>query len=43
MNDILKFKKNSSDLKQKLLYIKLAICPCTTESNMPTVAQMEFK
>lgn len=43
MNDILKFKKNSSDLKQKLLYMKLAIYPCMTESNMPTVAQMEFK
>lgn len=43
MNDILKFKKNSSDLKQKLLYIKFAICPCMTESNMPTVAQMEFR
>lgn len=42
MNDILKFKKNSSDLKQKLQYIKLTICPCMTESNIPTVAQMEF-
>lgn len=43
MNDIRKFKKNPSDLKQKLQYIKLAICPCMTESNMPTFAQMEFK
>lgn len=40
MNDILKFKKNSSDLKQKLLDIKLV---CMTESNIPTVAKMEFK